>query len=222
MLWHRRLGHVNAKSLNRIAKNDMVRGLPINNFITVEKCVACAQGKQHRKPHKPKLINSNSSLLQLLHMDLFGPVNVLSISRNSYCLVIIDDYSRFTWVFFLSAKSETPELLKRFIILIENQLNSKVKGIRSDNGTEFKNVFMDHFCTEKGILHQYSSVRTPQQNGVAERRNRTLIDAARTFLCESNLPIFLWAEAINTACYVQNRVLINKQQMKTPYEILYG
>ena len=155
-------------------------------------------------------------------MDLFGPVNVLSISKNSYCLVIIDDYSRFTWVFFLSVKSETPELLKRFIVLIENQLNTKVKGIRSDNGTEFKDAVLDHFCAEKGILHQFSSVRTPQQNGVTERRNRTLIDAARTFLFDSKLPIFFWAEAINTACYVQNRVLINKQQMKTPYEILYG
>ena len=149
----------------------MVRGLPIKDFITFEKCVACAQGKQHRKPHKPKLIHSIDSLLQLLHMDLFGPVNVLSISKNSYCLVIIDDYSRFTWVFFLSVKSETPELLKRFIVLIENQLNTKVKGIRNDNRTEFKNAIMDHFCAEKGILHQFSSVRTPQQNGDAERRN---------------------------------------------------
>ena len=144
-------------------------------------------------------------------MDLFGPVNVLSISKNSYCLVIIDDFSRFTWVFFLSVKSETTELIKRFIVLIENQLSSKVKGIRSDNGTEFKNAVMDHFCAEKGILHQYSSVRTHQPNGVAERRNRTLIDAARTFLCDSKLPTIFSAEAINTACYVQNRVLINKQ-----------
>ena len=140
MLWHRRLSHANAKNLNRIAKNELVRGLPIKDFITFEKCVACAQGKHHRKPHRPKLINSIIALLQLLHMDLFGPVNVLSINRNSYCLVIIDDYSRFTWVFFLSIKSETPELIKRFITLIENQLNAKVKGIRSDNGTEFKNA----------------------------------------------------------------------------------
>ncbi|KAL4582814.1 hypothetical protein LXL04_007375 [Taraxacum kok-saghyz] len=222
MLWHRRLGHANAKNLNRIAKNELVRGLPVKDFITFEKCVACAQGKQHRQPHRPKLINTIDSLLQLIHMDLFGPVNVLSINRNSYCLVIIDDYSRFTWVFFLSAKSETPELIKRFITLIENQLNTKVKGIRSDNGTEFKNAVMDRFCAEKGILHQYSSVRTPQQNGVAERRNRTLIDAARTFLCDSKLPVIFWAEAINTACYVQNRVLLNKMQMKTPYEVVYG
>ncbi|TLX66091.1 transposase family protein, partial [Labilibacter sediminis] len=114
------------------------------------------------------------------------------------------------------------ELIKRFVILIENQTNQKVKGFRSDNGTEFKNAVLDHFCAEKGILHQFSAARTPQQNGVAERRNRTLIDAARTMICDSKLPVFFWAEAINTACYVQNRVLINKRQMKTPYEILYG
>lgn len=104
MLWHHRLGHANAKNLNRLAKNELVRGLPVKAFITFEKCVSYAQGKHHQKPHFPKQINSISQVLELLHMDLFGPVNVLSINRNSYCLVVIDDYSRFTWVFFLSNK----------------------------------------------------------------------------------------------------------------------
>ena len=182
ILWHRRLGHANAKNLNRLAKNDLVRDLPIKDFITLEKCVACAQGKHHRKPHKPKLFNSIDTLLQLLHMDLFGPVGVLSINRSSYCLVITDDYSRFSWVFFLSNKSETAELIKRFVVLMENQTNERVKGIRCDNGTEFKNAILDLFCAERGIQRQYSAPRTPTQNGVAERRNRTLIEAARTML----------------------------------------
>jgi transposase InsO family protein len=155
-------------------------------------------------------------------MDLFGRVNVLSIGRKAYCLVIIDDYSRYTWVYFLSHKDETAGLLKRFIILIENQLTKKVKAIRSDNGTEFKNNVMDTFCAEKGIDHQYSAARTPQQNGVAERRNRTLIEAARTMLIDSKLPTFFWVEAINTACYVQNHALVNKRHMKTPYEVILG
>ncbi|TLX70005.1 DDE-type integrase/transposase/recombinase, partial [Labilibacter sediminis] len=222
VLWHRRLGHANAKNLYRLAKNELVRGLPIKDFITFEKCVPCAQGKHHRKPHKPKLVNSIDCILQLLHMDLFGPVNVLSINRSAYCLVIIDDFSRFTWVFFLKSKSETAELVKRFIVLIENQTDKKTKGIRCDNGTEFKNAVLNQFCAENGIQRQFSSPHTPQQNGVAERRNRTLIEAARTMLCDSNLPVFFWAEAINTACYVQNRILINKRHMKTPYELLYG
>ncbi|KAI3780407.1 hypothetical protein L2E82_10388 [Cichorium intybus] len=129
MLWHRRLGHANAKNLNRLPKNDLVRGLPIKEFITFEKC---------------------------------------------------------------------------------------------DNGTEFKNAVLDQFCVEKGVQRQYNVTCIPQQNGVAERRNRTLIDVARTMHCDSKLPMFFWAEAINTACYVQNRVLINKHHMKTPYGIPYG
>lgn len=155
-------------------------------------------------------------------MDLFGPVNVLSINRNSYCLVVIDDFSRFTWVFFLSNKAGVADLIKKFIVLIENQTNNRVKALHTDNETEFKNSVLNHFCAEKGIMRQYSSAHTHQQNGVAERRNRTLKDVARTMLCDSKLPVLFWAEAINTACYVQNRVLINKAQMKTPYEILYN
>ncbi|KAL7602106.1 hypothetical protein Lser_V15G22456 [Lactuca serriola] len=113
-------------------------------------------------------------------MDLFGPVSVLNINKGSYCLVVKDDYSRFTWVFFLSNKSGIVDLINKFIMMIENQTNKKVKALRTDNGTEFKNVVLDHFCAEKGIMRQYSDVRTPQQNYVAERRNHTLMDAART------------------------------------------
>ena len=94
-------------------------------------------------------------------MDLFGPVNVLSINRSSYCLVVIDDYSRFTWVFFLSNKTGIADLIKKFVVMIEKQTNNQVKALRTDNGTEFKNLILDHFCAEKGIVHQYSSAHTP-------------------------------------------------------------
>ena len=96
MVWHRRLGHANAKNLNRLAKNEIVHGLSVKGFITFEKCVACTQGKHHRKPHLPKQVNSINQVLQLLHMDLFGPVNVLNIHINSYCLVVVNDFSQFT------------------------------------------------------------------------------------------------------------------------------
>ena len=139
------------KKLNRLAKLGLVRDLPIKDFLTIEKCVAYARGKHHRKPHHPKLVNTIDSLLQLLHMDLFGPVNVLSISRKAYCLVITDDYSRFTWVFFLVHKHETLEIVKRFVVLIENQTNQRVKGLHCDNETEFKNVKLNFFCAQKGI-----------------------------------------------------------------------
>ncbi|KAI3685320.1 hypothetical protein L6452_34562 [Arctium lappa] len=178
------------------------------------------ESKQHKTSHKSKELNTISSCLQLLHMDLFGPTNVMSIGKKSYCLVIVDDYSRFTWVYFLRTKDETSGLIKSFILRIENQTNQKVKVIRSDNGTEFKNIDLNTFCEEKGIERQYSAPRTPQQNGVAERRNRTLIEAARSLLADSKLPITFWAEAVNTACYVQNRVLVVKPKNKTPYELL--
>ncbi|KAJ9546591.1 hypothetical protein OSB04_019134 [Centaurea solstitialis] len=209
-LWHRRMCHMNFKNMNLLVKNNLVRGLPAKEFSSDDHCVACLKGKQHKNSHKSKEINTISSPLQLLHMDLFGPTNVMSIGKKSFCLVIVDDYSRFTWVYFLRTKDETSGLIKPFVIRVENKTNLRVKVIRSDNGTEFKNADLNSFCEEKGIERQYNAPRTPQQNGVAERRNRTLIEAARTMLADSKLPITFWAEAVNTACYVQNRVLISK------------
>ncbi|GJZ43751.1 putative ribonuclease H-like domain-containing protein [Tanacetum coccineum] len=155
-------------------------------------------------------------------MDLFGPVSIESINKKRYCLVVTDDFSRFSWVFFLATKDETSEILCNLIIGLEKQLNHNVKIIRCDNGTEFKNHAMNEFCAKKGIKREFSVARTPQQNGVAERKNRTLIEAARTMLADSLLPIPFWAEAVNTACYVLNRVLVTKPQNKTPYELLIG
>ncbi|KAK1415074.1 hypothetical protein QVD17_30844 [Tagetes erecta] len=143
-------------------------------------------------------------------MDLFGPTNVQSIGKKSYCFVIIDDFTRFSWVYFLHVKSETAELLKEFIVKVENQLDCKVKTLRSDNGTEFKNTNVDLFCAEKGIARQFSAPRTPQQNGVAERKNRTLIEAARSMLADAKIPITFWDEAIATACFVQKQNTIGK------------
>nr|GEU58874.1 hypothetical protein [Tanacetum cinerariifolium] len=133
-----------------------------------------------------------------------------------------DDYSRFTWVFFLATKDETSPILKTFITGLENQLSLKVKVIRSDNRTEFKNNDLNQFCGMKGIKREFSVPRTPQQNGIAERKNRTLIEAARTMLTDLLLPIPFWAEAVNTTCYVKNRVLVTKPHNKTPYELLHG
>ncbi|RRC79823.1 hypothetical protein EH999_23420, partial [Escherichia coli] len=218
-LWHRRMCHMNFKNMNLLVKNNLVRGLPSKEFACDDHCVACLKGKQHKSSHKSKEVNTISSPLHLLHMDLFGPTNVMSIGKKSYCLVIVDDYSRFTWVFFLRTKDETSGLIKPFVTRVENKTNLRVKIIRSDNGTEFKNADLNYFCESKGIERQFSAPRTPQQNGVAERRNRTLIEAARTMLADSKLPITFWAEAVNTACYVQNKVLIVKSKGKTPYEL---
>ncbi|GJS14264.1 putative ribonuclease H-like domain-containing protein, partial [Tanacetum coccineum] len=186
--WHRRLGHVNFKNLNKLVKGNLVRGLPSKIFQNDHTCVACQKGKQHKASCKAKSVSSISQPLQLLHMDLFGPTSVRSLNHKTYCLVITDDFSRFSWVFFLRTKDETSGILKDFIRQIENQLNQKVKTIRCDNGTEFKNRDFIEFCGSKGIKREYSNARTPQQNGVAERKNMTLIEAARTMLADSFLP----------------------------------
>ncbi|GJR99733.1 putative ribonuclease H-like domain-containing protein [Tanacetum coccineum] len=172
-LWHRRLGHVNFKNINKLVKGHLVRGLPSKVFVNDHTCVACKKGKQHKASCKAKLDRIIRKPLELLHMDLFGPVSIESINKK-----------------------------------------------RCDNETEFKNYVMNDLCAKKGIKRECSVARTSQQNGVAERKNRTLIEAARTMLADLLLPILFWVEAVNTACYVLNRVLVTKPQNKTPYELL--
>ncbi|GJW87785.1 putative ribonuclease H-like domain-containing protein [Tanacetum coccineum] len=125
-LWHRRLGHVNFKIMNKLVKGNLVRGLPSKIFENNHTCVACQKGKQHKASYKAKLVSSISQPLQMLHMDLFGPTSVRSINHKTYCLIVTDDFSRFSWVFLLASKDETSGILKRFITEIENQLNHKV------------------------------------------------------------------------------------------------
>nr|GEV42247.1 putative ribonuclease H-like domain-containing protein [Tanacetum cinerariifolium] len=221
-LWHRRLGHINFKTIKKLVKGNLVRGLPTKVFENDNTCVACKKGKQHRASCKTMPVSSINQPLYRLHMDLFGSTFVKILNKKSYCLVIIDDYSRFTWVFFLDTKDKTSPILKTFITGLENHLSLKVKIIRSDNGTEFKNHDLNQFCGMKLIKREFSVPRTPQQKGIAERKNRTLIEAARTIMADSLLPIPFWAEAVNTACYVQNKVLVTKPHNKTPYELLQG
>ncbi|GJR44561.1 putative ribonuclease H-like domain-containing protein [Tanacetum coccineum] len=221
--WHRRMGHVNYKNMNRLVKGNLVRGLPPKLFKNDHTCVACCKGKQHKASYKAiTAVSSISEPLQLLHMDLFGPTSIRSIDHKYYCLVITDDYSRFCWVFFLEHKDETYPILKDFINLVENQLNKKVKAIRCDNGTEFKNAHIIELCGSKGIKRDYSNARTPQQNRVAKRKNKTLIEAARTMFADFKLPTMFWTKAVRTACYVLNRVLVTSSHNKTPYALLTG
>ena len=189
MLWHRRMAHLHFRKMNYITKHGLVLGVPQKSFGVEDKCLPCKKGKQHKKPHKPKTKNSLNSPFDLLHMDLFGPVNVRSLGGKYYALVITDDFSRFSWVFFLGSKDETGETLMNFFNQAENIFGTTIKRIRSDNGSEFKNSCFSIFCIRKGIEHQFSSAYEPQHNGVAERKNRTLIEATRTMLADSKLPV---------------------------------
>ncbi|KAJ9561066.1 hypothetical protein OSB04_006226 [Centaurea solstitialis] len=168
-LWHKRLSHLNFKTINQLCINNLVVGLPDFRYTKVSLCSACEKGKQTRASFKSKQISSISSPLQLLHMDLFGPVNVQSIARKKYTLVIVDEYSRYTWVFFLRSKSDAPEEIILFVRKMKRLNNLTVRSIRSDHGTEFKNSTLEIFFDQKGISQNFSPVRTPQQNGVAER-----------------------------------------------------
>jgi hypothetical protein len=222
-LWHRRLAHVNMRTLQSLQKGAHILGLKDNvSFAKDRVCRACVEGKMHDSPHKRKTIVSSKRILELLHVDLFGPPSHASLGGKKYCLVIIDDYSRYTWVYFFKLKSETQENFIDFINMVQRQYNVPVLIIRSDNGIEFKNYTLNGFLSDEGIKHQYSAAYTPQQNGVAERKSQTLIDMARTMLAEFKSPYNFWAEAISTTCHASNRLYLHKELIKTPYEILTG
>ncbi|GJR07655.1 retrovirus-related pol polyprotein from transposon TNT 1-94 [Tanacetum coccineum] len=218
-LWHKRLAHLNFKTINKLEKHNLVIGLLSLIYSKDKPCSSCEKGKHHRASFETKQTSFIKKCLHLLHMDLFGPITPRSINHDKYTLVIVDEYSRYTWVYFLKKKSQAPQTIMSFIKSVENQNDIKVKQLRTDNGTEFRNSTLVNFCDEKGISQNFSSPYTPEQNGVAERKNRTLIESARTMLSGSIFSKQYWTEAVATACYTQNRSTIVKIHLKTPYEI---
>ncbi|GJX86035.1 retrovirus-related pol polyprotein from transposon TNT 1-94, partial [Tanacetum coccineum] len=190
-LWHRLLSHLNFATINQLAKQDMVVGLPKFKYEKDHLCSACKQGKSKRALLKPKPVTSIDARLQLLPMDLCDPMRVESINGKLYILVIVDDYSCYTWVYFLRSNDEASEMFKKFITRIQVSLRAIVCYVRTDNGTDFKNEILTSFYEKLDITQQKSIARIPQRNGVVERRNRTLVEAARTMLIFSNSPDFL-------------------------------
>ncbi|GKA94214.1 retrovirus-related pol polyprotein from transposon TNT 1-94 [Tanacetum coccineum] len=195
-LWHKRLSHLNFKNINKHAKQNLVAGIPSSAFSKDKNYSACEKGKHQRASFKTKRLFSINKCLHLLHMDLFGPVKPQTISHNKYTLVIIDEYSRYIWYFFLKKKSDAADCIMSFVRKIKN-LN-------------------------EGISQNFSSPCTLEQNGVAERRNKTMIEVARTMLNSAKLPKQFWREAVNTACYTQKRSIIVKRHGKTAYDVFRG
>ncbi|CAH9079864.1 unnamed protein product [Cuscuta europaea] len=222
LLWHKRLGHASFSLINKLKNNELVVGLPKIKYSLDHICSACATGKQSRSSFKTKNFVSTSKPIELIHMDLCGPMSVRSRGNKEYVLVIVDDFSRFTWTIFLASKKDTFNEFVVFVRKIEHQTGLHLIKIRSDHGTEFDNSLFEEFCKERGIDHNFSAPRTPQQNGVVERKNRTLEDMTRTMLISSGLARNFWAEALNTACYIINRAMIRPLLGKTPYELLKG
>ncbi|GJY97749.1 retrovirus-related pol polyprotein from transposon TNT 1-94 [Tanacetum coccineum] len=203
------------------AGHGLVRGLPKLNFKKDHLCSACAMGKSKKKPHKPKSEDTNQEKLYLLHMDLCGPMRVASVNGKKYILVIVDDYSRFTWVKCLRSKDKAPDFIIKFLKMIQVRLYVLVRRIRTDNGTEFINQTLREYYEKVGISYETSVARSPQQNGVVKRRNRTLIEDGHTMLIYAKALLFLWAEAVATASYTQNHSIVRLCHGKTPYELLH-
>ena len=221
-LWHRRLGHASMDSISKLVRKDLVVGLPSIPFVKDKLCDACQFGKQIKTSFHSKKEISTSRPLQLLHIDLFGPSRIASLGGKYYAFVIVDDFSRFTWVIFLKLKNDVLENLVKFCKSVQNEKGYSITSIRSDHGGEFDNDALELFCDEHGFNHNFSAPRTPQQNGVVERKNRTIQEMARSMLNEISLPKYFWAEAVNTSCYILNRVFIRPNMNKTPYELWKG
>ena len=221
-LWHRRIGHIHMAHLNKISSKNLVVGLPKQNFTFSEKCDPCSKSKLTRANFPSKNLVSTQRPLELLHMDLFGPCQTKSFGGNYYCLVIVDDYSRYTWTLFITHKNDAFHEFKKLAKIIQNQLHLSITSIRTDHGGEFENSSFEKFCEKHGVKHYFSAPRTPEQNGVVERKNRSLKELSRTMLNDMNLPAYFWADAVSTACYVMNRVLIRPILKKTPYELYKG
>ena len=221
-LWHRRLGHAGMRNLHTLAKKKHVIGIENVKFLKDHLCGACEAGKMTKAKHPAKTIMTTTRPFELLHMDLFGPNHYSAVSNDAslYGFVIVDDYSRYTWVHIVTYKHEVQEVFKRFSSRASTNFGVKIKHIRSDNGTEFKNSGLDDYLDELGITHELSAPYTPQQNGVVERKNRTLVEMARTMLDEYKTPHRFWIDAIDTACHIINRVYLHKFFKKTAYELL--
>jgi transposase InsO family protein len=222
-LWHYRLGHTSEQTIKEMIRTNAARGLEYTSGEKIIACAGCSKGRPIRKSHPLKDIEFRSNApLDLLHIDLCGPVTPATIAGNQYLFVLVDDYSRKTWVYLITHKDDAVLRFQEFVVMVERESGRKVKAVRSDNGTEFKGGKFGQYCTNLGIRQQFTSTYSPSSNGVAERKNRTLQEMARSMLASSRVPLKLWGDAIHAANYTCNRRLTSVSQSKTPHELYYG
>ena len=228
-LWHQRYGHLNMKDITHISKNDVVDGMKTCNEKeeNIDDCESCALGKMHRLPHPKQSENRANKILEMVHTDLCGPMQIESVGGSRYLLTFIDDYSRYTVVYLLKRKSEVTSKFKEFVMLMENNSHqikklNVINSVRSDNGGEYRSDEFKKYCSEKGISQQFTNPYCPQQNGVSERLNRTIVESARSMLCHAKLPLKFWAEAVNTVVYLRNRSPTSALNGRTPFEYWFN
>lgn len=182
----------------------------------IRNCETCARGKLARLPFN-KSKSESKEILNLIHTDIVGPMEVKSIGRAKYLITFVDNYSRKVFVYFTRAKSNAFEIFKNFRAMIENQTDRKIKILRSDNGGEYESTEFKNYLQANGIIHQTSAAHTPQQNGRAERMNRTIIERAKCLLSDAGLPKCYWAEAVSMAASLINRTYSSTHR-STPME----
>jgi len=221
-LWHQRLGHLHLKGIKKAITSEAIRGLPDLKIVEGSICGECQIGKQTRMSHPRLEHQATSKVLELLHMDLMVPMQVESTGGKRYVLVVVDDFSRFTWVNFIREKSNTFDVFKELCTQLQREKGYAIVRIRSDHGTEFETAKFDEYCSDEGIKHEFSSPITPQQNGVVERKNMTLQEFAKVMLHAKHLPYRFWAEAMNTTCHIHNRVTLRSGTTTTLYEFWKG
>ena len=220
-LWHLRLGHLNFTSLKMLASKKMVKGMPHIDHPD-EVCESCVLSKHHRSSFAKEVNWKAKRPLELVHTDVCGPITPMSTGQNRYFLTFIDDFSRKTWIYFLKRKSEVFNCFKDFKAIVEKQSGYMIRTVRSDQGGEYTANDFEAYCTQQGIRHQTTPAYTPQLNGVAERKNRTILDMARSLLKAKKLPKQYWAEAVSCAVYLLNRCPTRSLQAVTPEEAWSG
>jgi GAG-pre-integrase domain/Integrase core domain len=216
ILWHRRLGHMSFSALERIFP-DLFKKCSRSELV----CDACEFAKHIRTTY-PSFCSRSLNYFDIIHSDVWGPSRVASSSGFHWSVTFIDCCSMVTWLFLMRSKSEVPDCFRNFHKMVETQYGKRVKILRSDNGTEYINKSMQDFLRSEGIIHQTMCVNTPEQNGVAERKNRHILEVTRCLLFSMNVPRYLWGEATKTAVYLINRMPLRAVEFRTPLEILTG
>jgi transposase InsO family protein len=219
-VWHKRLGHPNSRILSYLLKSGLLNNKEHFSSAVFSDCATCKLGKSKILPFPSEGSKATHSF-EIIHSDVWGISPTISHAQYKYFVTFIDDYSKYTWVYFLRHKSEVFPMFKLFLALVQTQFSATVKILRSDSGGEYMSHEFQSFLHSKGIISQRSCPYTPQQNGVAERKNRHLLDVVRTLLIESSVPPKFWVEALTTATFLINRLPSQALNLESPYFRLY-
>lgn len=220
-LWHERCGHVNVKYIKQMVDKDLVKGIKfsdVENFF----CESCVMGKQHKLPFKKNKDHVKLGIGERIYSDVCGPISTPSVQGMRYFVTFKDENSGYRVAHFIKHKSDVYECFKSFNTKIKTKFGHPVKVLHTDGGTEYLSNEFKSYLNEEGIEHEVTAPYTPEQNGRAERDNRTIVESARSMLHKSCAPKYLWAEAVNTAIYILNRVPTSQAPGKTPYEMWCG